>query len=176
MVFTGTYKRSIDSKQRVLLPKRLRSGFSQPNADGLNLYLTPGADQCLELHTTQSLNELAQRASQSPAGSKNLRSFSRLFYARAQQCDIDKQGRIRIPVELAELANLEKEIVFVGVGFHWEIWDLDRWDAYLGQNDSAFDQIADLTFDALKPVVNEQKSFANENAEVPNEPANLKPK
>jgi MraZ protein len=154
VVFTGTYKRALDSKQRVLLPKRLRLGLSKPNSDEQNLFLTPGADQCLELHTSQSLNELATRASKSPSGAKNLRSFSRLFYARAQQCDIDKQGRIRIPVELAGLANLEKEVVFVGVGFHWEIWDLDRWDEYLASNDSAFDQIADLTFDAMMPTAN----------------------
>ena len=131
------------------MPKRLRSGIVEIQAGEANLFLTPGTDQCLELHTTQSLDELARRANQSAAGSKNLRSFSRLFYARAQQCDVDKQGRIRIPSELAKLANLEKELVFVGVGFHWEIWDLDRWQAYLSENDSAFDQIADVTFDAL---------------------------
>lgn len=148
MVFTGTYQRTLDGKLRVLLPKRLRAAMSGPGTDGgLNLFLTPGTDHCLELHTTQSLNELAIRASQSPAGSKNVRSFSRLFYARAQQCDVDKQGRIRIPLELAGLADLTREIVFIGVGFHWELWNRERWESYLETNDGAFDHLAEVTFD-----------------------------
>jgi len=119
----------------------------------MNLFLTPGTDHCLELHTNDSLNQLALRASQSPAGSKSVRSFSRLFYARAQQCDVDKQGRIRIPQELARLADLSKEVVFVGVGFHWELWNLELWESYLKDNCEAFDQITETTLDgSLGPV------------------------
>ncbi len=148
MVFTGTYQRSLDGKLRVLLPKRLRSGGLGLDLEkGANLFLTPGTDHCLELHTTESLNELARRANQSPAGSKSIRSFSRLFYARAQHCEVDSQGRIRIPQELARLADLSKEVVFIGVGFHWELWNLELWEAYLKENDAAFDQIAERTFD-----------------------------
>lgn len=161
MVFTGTYKRSLDGKLRVLLPKRLRSGLPRLGVEeGDNLFLTPGTDHCLELHTAQSLNELAIRANLSSAGSKSVRSFSRLFYARAQQCDIDKQGRIRIPQELANLADLSKEIVFIGVGFHWELWDLDLWQSYLDRYQDAFDQVADKTFDCL-PGSAENDSIVN---------------
>lgn len=146
MVFTGTYQRSLDGKLRVLLPKRLRTGsLSLELQPGMNLFLTPGTDHCLELHTGDSLNQLALRASQSPAGTKSVRSFSRLFYARAQQCDVDKQGRIRIPQELARLADLSKEVVFVGVGFHWELWNHELWESYLKDNYEAFDQITETT-------------------------------
>ena len=148
VVFTGTYQRTLDGKLRVLIPKRLRS--ESPGlglGTGTHLFLTPGTDRCLELHTTESLNELAQRANQSPAGSRSIRSFSRLFYARAEQCDVDKQGRIRIPNELARLAELSKEVVFIGVGFHWELWNLEFWELYLREIDGAFDQISEATFD-----------------------------
>lgn len=144
MVFTGTYQRALDGKLRVLIPKRLRMGLGEDKS----IYLTPGTDHCLELHSDQSLNELAIRTSQSSADSRNIRSFSRLFYARAQVCDIDRQGRIRIPTSLSELAKFEKNVVFVGVGFHWELWDSDRWTAYLNQNDDSFDQIVQETFDS----------------------------
>ena len=141
MVFTGTFQRTLDGKLRVLLPKRMRADLSDSP-----LFLTPGTDHCLEMHTDVSLNELAVKANKTSSGSRNLRSFSRLFYARAQQCDIDKQGRIRITSELAQIADLGKDIVFVGVGFHWEIWDQNRWEDYLVQNYQAFDEIAETTF------------------------------
>ena len=143
MVFTGTFQRSLDSKLRVLLPKRLRNSIP----DDLPLYLTPGTDHCLELHTDESLHELASKADRSSAGHRNVRSFSRLFYARAEQCDIDKQGRIRIPSSLTQVAELEKDIVFIGVGSHWEIWNQARWDSYLQAHHQEFDKIAESTFD-----------------------------
>lgn len=155
MVFTGTYLRALDKKLRAALPKRLRAEFSED----IKLFLTPGTDQCLELHTDESLNELASRISQSSAGSKNIRSFSRLFYARAEQCDVDSQGRIRIPSSLAQIADFSKEIVFVGVGPHWEVWDHSRWQAYLEQNQQAFDLISETTFD---PPINQTNQVDGE--------------
>jgi len=143
VVFTGTYQRSLDGKFRVLLPKRLREEVGEAET----LYLTPGTDHCLELHTQQSLNELALRVNHSTAGSRNLKSFARLFYAQAEQCDVDGQGRLRIPKVLVEFAKLTKEIVIVGVGFNWEIWDQDQWNRYLEINEAGFDEIVQATFD-----------------------------
>lgn len=143
VVFTGTFQRSLDSKLRVLLPKRLRNAIPDDSA----LFLTPGTDHCLELHTIESLQELASKADRSSAGLRNIRSFSRLFYARAEQCDVDKQGRVRIPNSLTQFAELEKDVVFIGVGSHWEIWNQARWDSYLQTHHEAFDEIAESTFD-----------------------------
>jgi len=141
VVFTGTYHRTLDDKLRVLMPKRLRCSL----ADDSGLYLTPGTDQCLELHTDESLQELANRVQQAKTSNDNVRSFSRLFYARASFCEFDKQGRIRIPTESAQWAGLEKEIVLVGVGFNWEIWNPPAWEAYLNQNSDLFDGLVNQT-------------------------------
>ena len=142
VIFTGTYYRTLDDKLRVLMPKRLRSSL----AEDAGLYLTPGTNQCLELHTDESLQELANRAQQAKTSNQNVRSFSRLFYARAAFCEFDKQNRIRIPTESAQWAGLEKEIVLVGVGFNWEIWNPSAWEAYLAQNSDCFDGLVNQTF------------------------------
>lgn len=150
VVFTGTFERSLDGKARILLPKRIRAGVDASET----LFLTPGTDRCLELHSIESLTQLSLRASQTTAGSKNLKSFSRLFYAQAEQCDIDNQGRIRIPKSLLEYAHLEKDIVIVGVGFNWEIWNVKQWNEYLQSNEDEFDRIASETFDSPVAVSN----------------------
>jgi MraZ protein len=143
VVFTGTFERALDSKARFLLPKRMRSELG----DDAVVFLTPGTDRCLELHTSESLNQLADRANRSAAGAKKIKSFSRLFYAQAEQCDIDAQGRIRIPRSLIAHAELTKDVVIAGVGFNWEIWDSIHWKAYLQQHEDEFDRIALSTFD-----------------------------
>lgn len=145
MVFTGTYQRSLDSKARFLIPKRMRSELTNAST----IFLTPGTDHCLELHTGESLNELAQRASHSAAGAKNVKSFARLFYAQAEPCEIDSQGRIRIPKALRTYAKFNDEIVIVGVGFNWEIWAPLLWQSYLANHEDEFDKIAQATFDQI---------------------------
>ena len=89
-----------------------------------------------------------------------VRSYSRLFFARAQRLEIDKSGRVRIPKELAALAGIRKEVVLVGVRDHIELWDKQHWDSYLDENEPIYDQIAEQAFGAQpatssEPSVNE---------------------
>ena len=142
------------------MPKRLRCSL----AEDAGLYLTPGTNQCLELHTDESLRELANRAQQAKTSNQNVRSFSRLFYARAAFCEFDKQNRIRIPTESAQWAGLEKEIVLVGVGFNWEIWNPSAWEAYLAQNSDSFDGLVNQTFSPGPSDADSQSATRNDNS------------
>lgn len=58
---------------------------------------------------------------------KDARKFSRFFFAGAATCELDKQGRILIPPVLREFADLQKDVVSVGVLNRIEIWSKDNW-------------------------------------------------
>ena len=58
----------------------------------------------------------------------------------------DKQGRVRLPAELARLAAVQKEIVLVGVREHLEIWDRTRWEEYLSETQPHYDDLAENAF------------------------------
>lgn len=144
MTLTGTFSRSIDQKLRLAIPKRLRD-IAECRPGGV-LYVAPGTDGSLALYTEESFARLADRlAAMSPTG-QHVRAFTRLFYARAQQVEVDKQGRVRIPVELAELAQLGREAVLLGVQDHLELWSATRWEAYLEQRQAHYDEIAEAAF------------------------------
>ena len=49
--------------------------------------------------------------------------------AGAAACELDKQGRVLIPIKLREKAALEKDVVFVGVLNKIEVWDKTRWES-----------------------------------------------
>jgi len=77
-----------------------------------------------------------------PTSDPNARAYVRHFYANAVECDIDKQGRMGIPQELREYANIEKELVTVGILDKIEIWSKAEWkeaeaDMELTPNDFA---------------------------------------
>ena len=144
MPLTGTFTRSIDQKLRVAIPKRLREALSCP-IRGV-LYVAPGTDGSLAIYTEGSFGRLAERLAQASPTQQNVRAFIRLFYARAQQVELDRQGRIRIPPDLAELAGLEREAVLLGVQDHLELWASERWGSYLGDKQAHYDEIAEAAF------------------------------
>ncbi len=59
---------------------------------------------------------------------EEVRFFMRKVIASAQEVDLDKQGRILIPVAHREDANLNSDIVIVGQIEKIELWDRDEWD------------------------------------------------
>jgi len=146
MLLTGTFSRSIDQKQRVAIPKRLRDALGSPQ--GGDLYVAPGTDGSLAIYTEESFGQLADRLTGASPTQREVREFTRLFYGSAQRVELDRQGRIRIPAELAERAALEGEVVLVGVRDHLELWAVDRWKSYLNEKQSHFDEIAEAAFGA----------------------------
>jgi len=108
--------------------------------------VAPGTDVSLVIYTEEEFGRLARRLAESSPTRQQVRAFTRLFYARAQRVDVDRQGRIRIPTELAELARLGKEVVLLGVQDHLEVWAADRWEAYLAEKQPHYDEIAEGAF------------------------------
>lgn len=144
MLLTGTYFRSVDEKQRIAIPKKIRSAMD--TSDRAILYIAPGTDGSLGIYSEEAFEKLAQRlADASPTGA-NVRAFSRLFYAQAQSVEMDSQGRVRIPPELVKLASLQKEAVLVGVRDHLELWDRTKWQAYSEEKLAHYDEIAEQAF------------------------------
>jgi len=150
MLLTGTFLRSMDEKQRIALPKRLRDALEGEAKSAL--YLTPGTDESLALYTEETLKMLAQRLAASSPTRQDVRAFNRLFYAQAEHVELDDQGRFRVPAALAKLAALSREVALVGVHDHLEIWDKQRWDVYLASKSNDYDRIAEQAFGDAPPA------------------------
>ena len=142
MLLTGTYPRTLDDKNRLALPKRLREQLQGPDT----LFVTPGPDQCLWLYTQAGLERLAEKLDQSPATDAEARVFRRLYFAQTESVDVDRSGRILIPDRLIQFAGFQREVVLIGVRDHLELWDVQRWQQYLTQNAPRFDAVAEGAF------------------------------
>lgn len=144
MLLTGTYPRSLDEKGRFALPRPLREALeSDANT---RLYLAPSTDVSLAIYTEAAFRALAERLGQGSPTSQGVRAFSRLFYAQATCVELDRQGRIRLPQELAAMAGIERELVLVGVRDHMEIWEPGKWQDYLAHMQPIYDEIAERAF------------------------------
>ncbi len=134
MLLTGTYERTLDDKNRLVFPKRIREQLKDPE----RLYVTPGPEMCLWLFTQEGLEQMAEKLDRAPATDAEARVFQRLYFAQTESVDMDRNGRILIPERLTQFAGLKHEVVLIGVRDHLELWDGSRWKKYLAQNGPRF--------------------------------------
>ena len=88
-------------------------------------------DTTMYLQVTEALRT-------APVTAKAVRDYSRVFFASASDEELDKQGRITIPLSLRDYAGLQRECVVIGANTRLEIWDAAAWTSYLEQQEDAF--------------------------------------
>lgn len=118
----GEYNHTIDTKGRVIVPAKFREEL------GEEFVLTLGLDGCLFVYSNEEWENFVNKLRELP-GNKEARQLQRYFMAGAITCEVDKQGRILIPSKLREKAELQKDVVFVGVVGKIEVWSKERWEA-----------------------------------------------
>ena len=118
----GEYQHTLDAKGRLFIPAKLREQL------GDGFVVTKGLDECLFLYPQKAWDELEQKIRQLPMSKS--RGLQRFFLSSAADVTVDRQGRIVIPTTLRSYANLERDVVVIGVGERAELWDARRWNTY----------------------------------------------
>ncbi len=139
-MFMGKYYNSIDAKNRMIVPSKHRDQL------GGRCILTKGMDNCLYIYPLTEWEKVVEKVSALPQTDKNVRKYIRDVFANAEECELDKQGRILIPAELKKRVFIDKELVTMGAMSRIEIWSKEVWDdpdSY--PNDSDDDFISQLT-------------------------------
>lgn len=122
-MFRGASFHTIDEKGRIIVPSRFRDVVS-----GNGIMMTK-LDRSLFCYTYSEWSQIEGKILAMAEKSENMRRFRRVFIGGAFDCTLDKQGRILVPPSLRQYAQLEKEIVMVGVLDHFEIWSRDNWES-----------------------------------------------
>ena len=135
-MFIGEYQHSLDSKNRIIVPSKLREGL------GDKFIISKGLDGCLYAYPLDEWIKFEEKLKILPLTNKDARAFVRFFVSGATEVETDKQGRGLIPANLREYAGIEKEIVTIGALNKIEIWSKEKWESY-NESDIDFDSIAD---------------------------------
>ena len=139
-MFMGEYHHNIDEKGRIVIPGKFRE-------DNTKLIVTRGLEKCLYLYTESEWNKIVEKLNKLPFTKKDARTFMRSFFAGATACDFDRSGRINITSPLVSYAGLTKECVIIGVNDRIEIWDEILYNAFLDDNASKLEEIAENLFE-----------------------------
>lgn len=126
-MYLGSYKTEFSGKNRLILPKRFRRELG--NEDKFYVFLAEngeiwGFDQTNWLKQAENVLVI-------PLSSEEGRIRRLNFFSRADECSLDGQGRFILPQEFIEQVDLKREILIVGAGDHFEIWDPKTWEKFL---------------------------------------------
>ena len=125
MAFHGTFEHTLDAKNRLTVPSKLRAAFSE------GAFLVKGADRCISLYPSATYSALTETALSSfnPL-SAQARELKRYFHSNAQAVELDSAGRVMIGPRHLEHAGIDRDVTVIGAGDCLELWDPSTWERY----------------------------------------------
>lgn len=124
-MFRGRYEHGVDSKGRLAIPVKFREILAAKYDEKL---IITHFDQCLWAYPLPVWHEFERKIVQLPQFLEEVKVLQRAFVSAAQECALDKQGRILLPPTLRDYAGLKEISVLVGMTARIEIWAKDRWE------------------------------------------------
>ena len=139
MSFMGTYQNNVDPKARVSIPVKYRDAL------GERFFVTKGFDSCIDIYTVDEWEKFADKLQKLSVTKRDMRNFVRFIFGNATEVELDKQGRILLPKQLRDYAELEKDVTFVGTSSRAEIWNTEKWEDFNSQlNEESIEEAMDL--------------------------------
>ena len=125
-MFRGANSINLDSKGRIAVPAKYRQCITESTASHMIITCDP-YDNCLLIFTLEHW-ETTEADLQSLSNSKPLhRRLKRIMLSHATEVDMDANGRLLIPGVLRERAKLQKDVMLVGHGKTFQLWDETQW-------------------------------------------------
>lgn len=128
-VFQGAAQVNLDAKGRMAVPTRTRDPLTQGGT--VKLVLTAHPDGCLLLYPAPAWDPIRAQVMEFPSTNRLASTWKRLLVGFAEEIELDGAGRLLISPELREYAHITRQVMLVGQGTHYEIWDLESWKQQL---------------------------------------------
>lgn len=123
-MFRSSSFHTIDPKGRIIVPARFRD-ILKADDDGYGVVVS-NRSGCLYAYTFSEWKQLEKKIL--AAKSAATETLKRFFLGNACFLKCDRQDRILIPQSLRTYADIQKDIVMVGVLDRFEIWAREKWD------------------------------------------------
>ena len=126
-MFLSTYEKQLDGKRRLLIPQEFRTADNGAE-HGVFCFFSIESD-CLEAGGDKLMAEYVAMIEALPFGDDWRTALEETVYGGQKQLAYDGGGRITLPEHLCQDAGLGEDVVIVGLGSRFQIWDRARWNA-----------------------------------------------
>ncbi len=94
---------------------------------GDRLIIAKGFDRCVYGFSVEQWQKIAEAELLKPLLTEEGRRMRQQVFSQAEEVDLDKQRRFVLPEYLLKHAQIKNDLVVIGAGDHFEIWDKDEW-------------------------------------------------
>ena len=141
--FTGRFRYTLDVKGRLNIPAKMRKELA-PEAND-TFVIIRGFDPCLFLYPEDEWKKFEEKLRQLPTNKESNRQLVRMITSYAYKDRCDKQGRIALPAELLKIAEINKDVMVVGVLNRIEIWNPERYEGRMKTSEDKYNEIVENT-------------------------------
>lgn len=138
----GVHECKLDAKGRLLLPSDLKKQLLPVWGEGFVIKRSV-FHQCLEIHPMTEWKKVMERMNKLNRFVKKNNDFIRLFTAGVRIVEPDASGRLLVPKDLMNFAELEKEVVLSSSINMVEVWGKDKYETVLNDPDLDFAALAE---------------------------------
>ncbi|MEK6748451.1 MAG: division/cell wall cluster transcriptional repressor MraZ [Pseudomonadota bacterium] len=136
-MYRGVNTLTLDDKGRLTLPSRYRQRL-QEDCQG-QVVVTVDRDLCLLIYPFGEWEEIERKLVKLPSLNPQARQLQRLLIGHATEVELDSHSRLLLPPPLREFAKLDRQVVLIGQGNKFELWDESLWNtrrqAWLAEGD-----------------------------------------
>ena len=143
--FTSEYESKLDAKGRLVLPARIKAqlpDLSTDGSEGTELVLRKGFETCLILYPMVEFKKVFSKISGLSEFNEEYRTLQRNFFSGTATVELDNNGRFLIPKNMLAYAQLERDLVLVGMGNKVEIWNPTLYEKHLIRDASELSKLA----------------------------------
>jgi len=130
-VFQGAAALNMDAKGRIAVPTRHRETLTREAAG--KLVLTAHPEGCLLLYPGPAWEPIRTKVMGFPSFNTQASRWKRVLVGFAEEVELDGSGRVLVSPELRNFARLDKRVMMVGQGSHFEIWAVEAWEQQLAE-------------------------------------------
>jgi MraZ protein len=138
-MFQGATALNLDAKGRLAVPTRHRDGLQ--SGIGSKQVLTAHPHRCLLLYPEPAWEPIRAQIMSLSSFDPQTSLWKRLLVGFAEEVELDASGRLLVSPELRKFAGLEKQVMMVGQGSHFEIWNQSTWEKQLEQLATGADKL-----------------------------------
>jgi MraZ protein len=125
-MFQGAVQLNLDSKGRLAIPAKHRDALLV-QCEGRLVLTADHQDACLLIYPEPEWQPISEQLRKMPSLNSQVRHLQRRLLGYAEAVEMDASGRVLVSPALRAYAKLDKQVVLVGQGNKFELWDDVRW-------------------------------------------------
>jgi len=130
--FVSTYRNRIDAKGRVSVPAPFRAVIAKGGFEGVFCHPSPHAET-IDAGGQPLYDLVAGLLADLDPYSDERDELATVLFGESEALKIDGDGRIILTEALRAHAGIEADVVFVGLGDKFQIWEPTRFEAHLAK-------------------------------------------